>query len=289
MNALLIELALAYYREPLRYPRLSDPHSPLPAGFANLIPPFGAALAPRHLAATAAAMAARPAEVREAARFFVRQVLLAPGASPQRILGFEAEAEASPVRIRQHYHLLIRLFHPDRQTHLADLDTENAARINAAYEALRGEAALEHAEHAEGEAAAAAIASDELRQFFQPQQRIVPLRVPGTGRSSWRRLDRRMGRVAALLLVVGSIGFILVALTQPDTVHLHLPASHDPATPTAPQPYYLHGTTKTSPEAKVARVQVAGSTYLASPASPAATPQERGEEERQAALAAAQR
>lgn len=289
MNALLIELALAYYREPLRYPRLSDPHSPLPAGFANLIPPFGAALAPRHLAATAAAMAARPAEVREAARFFVRQVLLAPGASPQRILGFEAEAEASPVRIRQHYHLLIRLFHPDRQTHLADLDTENAARINAAYEALRGEAALEHTEHAEEEAAAAAIASDELRQFFQPQQRIVPLRVPGTGRSSWRRLDRRMGRVAALLLVVGSIGFILVALTQPDTVHLHLPASHDPATPTAPQPYYLHGTTKTSPEAKVARVQVAGSTYLASPASPAATPQERGEEERQAALAAAQR
>ena len=42
MDAVLVELALAYYREPLRYPRLSDPRHPLPAGFAALVPAFAA-------------------------------------------------------------------------------------------------------------------------------------------------------------------------------------------------------------------------------------------------------
>ncbi|MBP8283808.1 MAG: hypothetical protein KAX46_07830 [Chromatiaceae bacterium] len=272
MDAVLVELALAYYREPLRYPRLTDPRHPLPAGFGSLVPAFGGALAPRHIAATAAALAVSPEEILEAARFLVRQVLLAPGASPLRMLGFEAEA--TPVRIRQHYQLLIRLFHPDRQVRQSDLDTEYAARLNSAYQGLRGDAtAVEGEEGADGEdeeSQAAAVASDELRRFFHPQQPITPRRVSRSNCGNWLRMTRRTLLAAALLLIVGVAGFILVSLMWPTTVHLQMSAN-PPAKVTLAerQPSYIKSTATTPPEVKPLLAKVPESKVASLPASPA--------------------
>ena len=253
MDAVLIELALAYYREPLRYPRLSDSRQPLPLGFAALVPAFGRALVPRHLEDTAAALAASPDEILAAARFLVRQVLLAPGASPWRMLGFEAEAP--PARVRQHYQLLIRLFHPDRQARMGDLDTEYAARLNNAYQALRGEAgAVEEDAEADVEADDSpppAAASDELRRFFQPQQRLASGQAPRIKRGYWRRLTRRSLLVAALVLMGGVAVFILVSLMSPAHLQLEMSANRAPtAAPLERQPSYLQGTAPTPPEVK---------------------------------------
>ena len=165
MHGRLIEFALAYYREPLRYPRLSDTRHPLPAGFAAMVPAFGTALAPRHLPTTAAALNASPDEVLAAGRFLIRQILLAPGATPWRMLGFEAEAPVA--QIRRHYQLLIRLFHPDRRSSLSELDTEYASRLNSAYHALRGEApACDEKEGEEADPQPAPDIGAELIRYF---------------------------------------------------------------------------------------------------------------------------
>lgn len=255
MEAVLIELALAYFREPLRYPRLTDSRQPLPMGFAALVPAFGRALVPRHLEATAAALAASPEEILAAARFLVRQVLLAPGASPWRMLGFETEAP--PARVRQHYQLLIRLFHPDRQARLGDLDTEYAARLNNAYQVLRGEAgAVDDEAEADAEAddsQPTAVASEELRRFFRPQQRLALGRAPGLKRWHWHRVTRRSLLVAALGLIVGVTAFILVNLMSPTNPHLQMSLNRSVQERGAErQPSYLHGASPQVSDAKPA-------------------------------------
>ena len=278
MEAVLIERALAYYREPLRYPRLTDYRQPLPTGFAALVPVFGLALVPRHLASTAAALGASPEEILAAARFLVRQVLLAPGASPWRMLGFEAEAP--PARVRQHYQLLIRLFHPDRQARMGDLDTDYAARLNHAYQTLRGDAAAMEdnleADVETEEGQSSAVASDELRRFFQPQQRLDSGQAPRVKRGQWYRLTRRSLLVAALGLIVGVAVFILVSLMSPANPHLQIsPNRSAQETAAERQPSYLQGTALKTPDGKPALLQPLNSEVLSPSASPLVSPPER--------------
>ncbi len=278
MEAVLIELALAYYREPLRYPRLTDSRQPLPTGFAALVPAFGVALVPRHLPATAAALGASPEEILAAARFLVRQVLLAPGASPWRMLGFEAEAP--PARVRQHYQLLIRLFHPDRQARMGDLDTDYAARLNHAYHTLRGDAAAMEddleADAETEECQSSAVASDELRRFFQPQQRLDSGQAPRIKRGQWRRLTRRSLLVAALGLIVGVAVFILVSLMSPASPHLQMsPNRAAQETATERQPSYLQGTALKTSDGKPALIQPLDAEVLSPSASPLVSPPQR--------------
>ena len=278
MDAVLIELALAYYREPLRYPRLTDSRQPLPTGFAALVPAFGVALVPRHLPATAAALGASPEEILAAARFLVRQVLLAPGASTWRMLGFEAEAP--PARVRQHYQLLIRLFHPDRQARMGDLDTDYAARLNHAYHTLRGGAAVMEddleADAETEECQSSAVASDELRWFFQPQQRLDSGQAPRIKRGQWRRLIRRSLLVAALGLIVGVAVFILVSLMSPASPHLQMsPNRAAQETATERQPSYLQGTALKTSDGKPALIQPLDAEVLSPSASPLVSPPQR--------------
>ena len=243
MHGRLIEFALAYYREPLRYPRLADVHHPLPAGFAAMMPAFGAALAPRNLPATAAALNASPEEVLAAGRFLIRQVLLAPGATPWRMLGFEAEAPAA--QIRRHYQLLIRLFHPDRRSNLSELDTEYASRLNSAYHALRGEApSADEKEADEEDPQPAPDIGAELVRYFQPQPLIAPREALVPRPARWKRLTRRTLLAAALLLILGVAGFVLFNLLRPTTVQLQMAVDRQaPSVPLERQPSYLQGTT----------------------------------------------
>lgn len=244
MHGRLIEFALAYYREPLRYPRLANVHHPLPSGFAALVPAFGAALAPRNLPATATALNASPEEVLAAGRFLIRQVLLAPGATPWRMLGFEAEAPAA--QIRRHYQLLIRLFHPDRRSNLSELDTDYASRLNSAYHALRGEApGTEDKDTEEEQLQPAPDIGADLVRYFQPQPLIAPREALAPRPARWKRLSRRTLLATALLLILGVAGFLLFNLLRPTTVQLRMAA--DWQAPTAPlerQPSYLKGTAR---------------------------------------------
>ena len=242
MHGRMIEFALAYYREPLRYPRLADVHHPLPTGFSAMVPAFGAALAPRNLPATAAALHASPEEVLTAGRFLIRQVLLAPGATPWRMLGFEAEAPAA--QIRRHYQLLIRLFHPDRRSNLSELDTEYASRLNSAYHALRGEApGTEDKEADEEDLQPAPDISSELVRYFQPQPLIAPREALLPRPARWKRLTRRTLLAAALLLIMGVAGFVLFNLLRPNTVELQMAVNRQaPSVPLERQPSYLQGT-----------------------------------------------
>lgn len=168
----LVELALAYYRQPLRYPRLGLVDEPLPAGFAPLLPAFGQALVASRIEATAATLGASSEELVAAARFIVRHALLAPGASPWRVLGLEGAV--SPAQARQHYQVLIRLFHPDRRGPdtvglEAEADTADAMRINAAHEQVRHWLG-DHPEGADPVLAPADRDPEALRHFFQPQE-----------------------------------------------------------------------------------------------------------------------
>ena len=247
MHGRLIEFALAYYREPLRYPRLADVHHPLPAGFAAMVPAFGAALAPRHLPATAAALHASPEEVLAAGRFLIRQVLLAPGATPWRMLGFEAEAPAA--QVRRHYQLLIRLFHPDRRSNLSELDTEYASRLNSAYHALRGEApGNDDKEAEEDDPPPAPNIGAELIRYFQPQPLIAPPETLAPRPVRWKRLTRRTLLAAALLLILGVAIFILFSLLRPTTVQLQMAVDRQgPSAPIERHPSYLQGTASPLP------------------------------------------
>ena len=135
MVSALAELALAYYRAPLRYPHLSDMSRPLPRGFEGMLAELGAALSSSRVAETAALLATEPTELQEAARFFVRHVLLDPAADCYRCLGLSPGASTEAVR--KHHLLLMRMFHPDRLGTASEADLAYASRINAAYHTLR--------------------------------------------------------------------------------------------------------------------------------------------------------
>lgn len=52
--------------------------------------------------------------LREAAEFFVQQICFTPGIDSYRVLGIDRQASSE--RIREHYRLLVRWLHPDRNT-----------------------------------------------------------------------------------------------------------------------------------------------------------------------------
>lgn len=133
----LLVLALEYYRNPLNRPGLSDVQRPLPDIIGALADAFGKAISGRQKATTAAALGTSTDELEAAVRFFLRQVLMAPGADHYRVLGLSHEATADEIRL--HYQTLIRLLHPDRAGDDAEWAEAYAPRINEAYRVLRNE------------------------------------------------------------------------------------------------------------------------------------------------------
>jgi hypothetical protein len=78
---------------------------------------------------------AHKAELKQAAIRFIEQVSFGPGDDPYRVLGLNPLAP--PVEVKQHYGLLIRLFHPDRGIADHAAAGKCSARINQAYTAIR--------------------------------------------------------------------------------------------------------------------------------------------------------
>lgn len=74
-------------------------------------------------------------ELRRAARFFVRTVMLRPGTDPYTLLGLTPDFE--PVQLREHYRLMIRLTHPDYGATTGERWPADAAvRVNQAKDLL---------------------------------------------------------------------------------------------------------------------------------------------------------
>ena len=309
----LIELALAYYRQPLRYPRLGVMAEPLPMGFASLVPAFGQSLAPSRIEATAASLGASCEELVAAARFIVRHALLAPAASPWRVLGLEGPV--TPAQVRQHYQLLIRLFHPDRRGPDtlgldAEADTADATRINGAHEQVRHWLG-ESPEGIDPVSAPADLDPDALRRFFQAQEWPVEDLGKGKGGSKgrggyplavhqgplWWRTGMSLWAAALVVLVlaVGSLLWVLhepsgrlmvataVGKTGPDASgeSTHRPHS---LTPQQPQPAYLTQPLVGVPPATVAEAKAKVKAQREAEAGAKAEAEAKGEAKRLAAM-----
>ena len=127
-----VALAVAFARAPSQFPDLLYGRRRLPPGVTVLLQT--AAGSPL-VDAESALSGAVSGEPQQAAQFFIEQVLLAHSADHYRVLGVDPLAPAE--QIKEHHRLLIRLFHPDRQT-LPDARTNAfATRINQAYNVLR--------------------------------------------------------------------------------------------------------------------------------------------------------
>jgi DnaJ-domain-containing protein 1 len=82
-----------------------------------------------------AATGAPAAQLHEAAIFFVKQVFFSGEANHYRVLG--VDADASMAQIKEHYRLLMRLFHPDRNSTEGSWEDIYATRVNQSYNILR--------------------------------------------------------------------------------------------------------------------------------------------------------
>lgn len=128
----VVDLALACYRTPLAYQDRLSLAAPLPEGIDRLL--WLANGSPEVLEAAARQTGAQPRELRDAARFCIQQWCLVRGADPHRVLGVEPGAPLK--QTREHYRLLMRLFHPDRAAGRETWTDHYASRINEAWTAL---------------------------------------------------------------------------------------------------------------------------------------------------------
>ena len=124
-----LEWALALLRAPGERHALRQ--RPLPEGVAELL---GVASEPDDAALSDIAMrwGESPERLREAARFYAREILFQPQADAYRVLGLTPTA--TPEAIKSHHRLLQRWLHPDRQ-HAGD-DRVFAGRVNTAWNQL---------------------------------------------------------------------------------------------------------------------------------------------------------
>ncbi|MCG6869346.1 MAG: DnaJ domain-containing protein [Gammaproteobacteria bacterium] len=134
MNPESFRLPLAYYRSQTRYPQLSDADWPLPEQLGEVIEALGGGQQDPRFDTAARALDVTPEELREASRFFVRQVLFAPKGDFYRVLGVDPSAGAE--QIKQHHRLLMRIFQPDRR-HAHEWERHFANRIHEAWTTLR--------------------------------------------------------------------------------------------------------------------------------------------------------
>lgn len=124
-----LRLALDLHQVPWRVRLVRE--QPLPAGMLALL---NVAAGEVDAEAAAAERLGRPGEaVRQAATFFIEQILLAPGADSYRVLG--AGPAATSAELRRNMALLMRWLHPDvaREGEQAVF----AARIAEAWNALK--------------------------------------------------------------------------------------------------------------------------------------------------------
>lgn len=176
--------ALALHAQPARVGEVAA--QPLPRGMLEVIRIASGQPAP--IAEWAAGAKVDPERLREAAVFFVEQVLMHRNADHYRVLGLRSDA--AEARIREHYRALMGWLHPDR--HQAGWHEVFAERVNRAYGALR-RADSRSAYDVELAANPPGVARPEPRV---PLRRVP--RPPQNARAARRPLWRRAAGFAAV-------------------------------------------------------------------------------------------
>lgn len=128
-----LEWALALLRAPAQRHALRE--RPLPNGMDRLLV-VAAGIQSEATAGAAQALGESEATLRDAARFYVREVLFFPQADAYRVLGLDRHAKGE--EIKAHHRLLQKWLHPDRAG--SDDDSVFSARVNGAWNHLRTDA-----------------------------------------------------------------------------------------------------------------------------------------------------
>lgn len=132
-----VTLALAFYRAPASHADLLHGIKPLPESLGGLLR-LAAGTAAKDVSPEIVSLAP-PRDLKMAARFFIEQVLFRHDAHYFRVLGVNPGASID--QIKEHHRLLMRLFHPDRETlgvtDENDWNETYATRVNLAYNTLR--------------------------------------------------------------------------------------------------------------------------------------------------------
>lgn len=124
-----LEQALASYRKPARAMQLRERE--LPDGIGFLLRVVAGEAKARAQACDASGES--ESVVLEAVVLFIQQVMLFPGSDSYRVLGVGADAEDR--LIKEHYRLLVRWLHPDRNDNA--WEALYAERVNRAWQDLR--------------------------------------------------------------------------------------------------------------------------------------------------------
>lgn len=222
----IVELAVEFFRAPARFPGLRNPSQPLP-GDPSILLRLANGMSPESLGLPSAADT--EVDLREAAYFFVQQVLLAPGADYFRIHGLGAGA--SEEEIKENHRLLMRIFHPDREFATSnDWRDSAASRINQAYAVLRDPG--QRAEYERTLLASDGVAALSPRRA-PPAMRVRTFRsdrgvaAPSPlGRYVWRRLPQF---IMGATVVIAAAGVTFVWLTNRPTGAIGSGGARSPA------------------------------------------------------------
>ena len=240
----LVQLALDYYRTPLRYDHLSDMDMPLPRGFETLLDEMGHALAGPRIDETAGLVSIAPRELLQAARFFVRHALLHPAGDYYRWLG--VSRTASPETIRHHYLLLMRMFHPDRAPDLDQAELAYASRINAAYRVLHDPQARRAYDLSQPSAVREQRPSDP-RLFFRASSPVILSKRGGRLARLRRAIAGRPVVVATAIMACFGLGYLIIQEAHVEPT-LRVTADGDEARGDA-LPHYLQSQPSREPDA----------------------------------------
>lgn len=248
-----LEQALAYYRAPALLSVASQ--RPLPEDVLDLIRLAAGDAA--QIAFSAAASGEPPERVQEAAVFFVQQVLFAPGADNERVLGVNPGAPLA--RTREHYRWLVRWLHPDRNTD--DWHSVYTDRVVRAWQSVKRSGAAGGAQDDSGEWPAVAVPA-------APED-VAPLARAGAGLNTAGRtapseplLSARTARRLPAF-VLGGLALVALSAVGLLWVQQNAPAPrHALATPPA----------ELAPSADELVVLPTPSRSSADPAPPQATP-----------------
>lgn len=130
----LVALAVEYYHQPDEHKELLRSSSVLPPGIAEL---FRVAMGKLHidLDAFEGLSDMSQADLKEAARCFIKEILLSNSSDYYRRLGLTKTA--SQEQIKAHYQILFKLFQPDQEKDAGQWNESFAIKINQAYVSLR--------------------------------------------------------------------------------------------------------------------------------------------------------
>ncbi len=230
----VLVLALEYHRFPLRYKKLANPETPLPRGFDTLFKDFCIALTSRNIEATAKMFKVSPEGLEEASQFFLRQVLLAPRADHYRVLGLSRNASQEDVK--QHYSLIVRLFHPDRSNNGDERNAAFTARINAAYNALRTiDGRRRYNKQLEAKSADDGRNALSMRAFVKPDAPIPADSEPFKAKFVVSPRARKIAAWALIPLFAAILSFFVFHSTQKPLLRINPVLARK----TSPGPAYL--------------------------------------------------